>query len=265
MLLISIILQYERGKNLLRLEDALGPQLEQIKFYQQDAVFNVLVPYRQTVLNLLGFSSEEPIILTGIAMEEEELLKVITADGQQTALNAVHSQRLELAYLFGRYCLASKILDEVKPWEAIAPGYVAIFRTSMFQGLTCYAIAATGDRRKWMKRGDAFLKKIERWFKSGNVNTVHIVHLLRAERAWLQGKTAVAETQYGEAISVAGRNGFVQDKALAHERFMEFHLKQQGDDYWAKYHFNKALIAWSDWGAVAKADHLRIARAKLSA
>jgi len=259
------VFSYIGGKNLLRLEDALGPQLEQIQFYQQDAVFNVLVPYRQTVLNLLGFSEEDPIVLTGIAMHQEELLKVITADGQQTALNAVHSQRLELAYLFGRYCLASKILDEVKPWEAVAPGYVAIFRTSMFQGLTCYAIAATGDRRKWMKRGDAFLKKIERWFKSGNVNTVHIVHLLRAERAWLQGKTAEAETQYGEAISVAGRNGFVQDKALAHERFMEFHLKQQGDDYWAKYHFNKALMAWGDWGAVAKADHLRIARAKLSA
>ena len=66
------------------------------------------------VLNLLGYA-DDPLTLTGIAMDEGQFLKEATACGHQVAVNVVHSQRLELAYYFGRYNLASEILDDIKP------------------------------------------------------------------------------------------------------------------------------------------------------
>lgn len=94
-----------------------------VSFYSRNAthINNILpfrpqVPHRQMVLNLLGYA-DDPLTLTGIAMDEGQLLKEATACGHQSALNTVHSQRLELAYYFGRYNLASEILDDIKPWK----------------------------------------------------------------------------------------------------------------------------------------------------
>jgi len=223
-------------------------------------LFRPQVPHRQMVLNLLGYA-DDPLTLTGIAMDEGQFLKEATACGHQTAVNVVHSQRLELAYYFGRYNLASEILDDIKPWETVAPAYVGIYRAALFQGLTCYAMADIENhhRRKWIKRGTAFMNQVQKWVKAGNVNTLHMLHLLRAEHARLQGKAAVAEKEYGEAIATSSRNGFIHDRALAHERFMLYHLKKSDDTYWARHHFDKALQALTDWGATALADRLKIA------
>ena len=55
------------------------------------------------------------------------------------------------------------------------------------------------------------------WVKRGNVNLVHILHLLEAELANLNGYDRIAEENYQLAISTASTNDFRQDKALCHE------------------------------------------------
>ena len=202
-------------------------------------------------------------MLTGTAMNQEEFLERCTEAKQITSLNVVHSHRLELAYLFGRYRLAASILGDIQPWQVAGAGYVGIFRTTLFQGLTCYAMARTETMHTWLKRGNTYLKMIEKWVKGGNANVVHMMHLLRAERAWVQGNTVDAESHFGKAVSVASQNGFIHDKALAHERFMTFHLQDEGD-YWAKYHFKKACEAYEYYGAISKLDQLKLDHSNLA-
>lgn len=104
------------------------------------------------------------------------------------------------------------------------------------------------------------MNQIQKWVKAGNVNTLHMLHLLRAEQARVQGKVAVAEKEHGEVIATSSRNGFTHDRALAHERFMQYHLKKSEDTYWARHHYDKALQALlNDWGATALAGRLKIA------
>ena len=62
------------------------------------------------------------------------------------------------------------------------------------------------------------MKLLRVWLKKGpNPNLVHSMHLLEAEKAALQGKKAEAEYNFKRAISVATKNGFLHDKALAHD------------------------------------------------
>ncbi len=80
---------------------------------------------------------------------------------------------------------------------------------------------------------------------------VHVVHLLKAELAVLQRKGKKAEEEFKSAIKVAAQNGFLQDKALAHE-LMGSYCTAQGDDHWAAYHVEKFQEVYSDWGANSK-------------
>ena len=105
------------------------------------------------------------------------------------------------------------------------------------------------------------MKIIRSWLRKGNVNVVHTMHLLTAEHAALKGNTAKAEEQFKLAVSVASKNGFLQDRALAHELAGAYYASK-GDDYWANYHLDCAERSYLDWGATAKVEEL--ARRKLA-
>ena len=54
------------------------------------------------------------------------------------------------------------------------------------------------------------------------------------------------------ATAVAARNGFLQDKALAHE-LAGMYFVAQGDDYWAKFNMDRAHQSYLDCQASTKA------------
>ena len=97
------------------------------------------------------------------------------------------------------------------------------------------------------------MKLIGSWLKKGNVNVVHWNHLLVAESCALQGqgKYNQAKEEYKSAIAVATKNGFLHDKAIAHELAAQFYSRG-GDSYWANYHLERAELSFRDWGATAK-------------
>lgn len=87
--------------------------------------------------------------------------------------------------------------------------------------------------------------------------------LLQAELESLDKRKKKDEVKkkYDDAISTAGRLGFVQDKALANELAGKFILGQgSGDEedkrYWSSVYLTQAHELYSVWGATAKADQL---------
>jgi Flp pilus assembly protein TadD len=72
----------------------------------------------------------------------------------------------------------------------------------------------------------------------------------------------LANKHYEAAILLAGRRGFTNDEALAHERYGE-HALQLGDSDNALYHFERAIFLYQEWGANAKVVHLRSAHSSL--
>lgn len=77
------------------------------------------------------------------------------------------------------------------------------------------------------------------------------LHLLEAELAVLNGNSYVAEDSYKLAITVAEKNGLIQDLALSHE------LASIGDDSHREYHMKNAIKCYFEWGATKKVRQLK--------
>jgi hypothetical protein len=72
------------------------------------------------------------------------------------------------------------------------------------------------------------LQLIQGWAKNGNVNVVHYLYILEAELAVLHGKNKNAKKSFNDAIATSSRDGFIQDRALAHE-LASAYFEAQGD------------------------------------
>lgn len=83
--------------------------------------------------------------------------------------------------------------------------------------------------------------------------------MAEAELAVVNGKSQKAEESFKSAITVASRNGFVQDRALSHELASQM-FASKGDDYWKNYHLDNAIRYYEEWGASVKASQLKKSR-----
>ena len=246
------------GKNLRVLEDKImKPHQQTIFEYNIVITGTMILPFRQAALNLMG-ESDDPLVLTGEAMDENELLEEAKAEGNLMCLNCVNSIRMELAYQFHEYSRALEIADVLDPPEQAYPAFFQGLRQKLFEGLTCFALAREGgsNAKSLKKRGNVIVKMFSKLVKGGDVNVVHYLHLLSAEQAAAKGKSSDAKEEFDRAISTASRNGFIQDRALSHERCAIFFVSDK-DDEWATHHVKKAIQSYEDWGASRKVQYLQ--------
>ena len=235
----------------------MKPHQQTIFEYNIVITGTMILPFRQATLNLMG-ESDDPLVLTGEAMDEVELLEEAKAEGNLMCLNCVNSIRMELAYQFHEYSRALEIADVLDPPEQAYPAFFQGLRQKLFEGLTCFALAREGgsNAKSLKKRGNVIVKMFSKLVKSGDVNVVHYLHLLSAEQAFAKGKSSDAKEEFDRAISTASRNGFIQDRALSHERCAIFFVNDK-DDEWATHHVKKAIQSYEDWGASRKVQYLQ--------
>ncbi|KAL3925455.1 MAG: hypothetical protein SGILL_000396 [Bacillariaceae sp.] len=100
------------------------------------------------------------------------------------------------------------------------------------------------------------LSRVKEHVKKGVLNVYHHEALLEAECAAMENDSERARHHYGRATVLAGRRGFLQDSALANERFGEYLLHDLSDMEEATYRFQQATRLYEEWGARAKADML---------
>lgn len=86
-------------------------------------------------------------------------------------------------------------------------------------------------------------------------NAGHLLALLDAELARVDGDLGAAITGFDDAVARAAANGFVHDEALANERAGIFHLAR-GARSVARAYLLEARFAWQRWGATAKVAQL---------
>ena len=236
-----------------------GPACKQMKELDQNIMLLTWLPFEQMIQNMLG-ESDDPCVLSGNAMKEDEFQKTVTDQKHLVALAKMHMMQLEARYLFHNLESAAELIGGFAlPGDKAFPGFFGTVRAALFEGLTCFgmSIGASKSResKKWHQKGLTHFKRMKAWVSAGNINCVHYLGLLEAEQAVSKGKLDLAKEKYNDSISIAKRNGFVQDAALAHERAGIFFLAQD-DTPWAKYHVEKSILFYKDWGCTAKVDHL---------
>ena len=208
--------------------------------------------FTQTVHCLQG-RTKSPYILDGTYVALSDLL--IQAEGNNLLKCTLDLCRLELFYLFHRYKDAGSILEGSLDVIKLRPGHFSGVRFTFYECLVSIQLANTTGNKVWISRANAARSKIFKWVKSGNVNCLHMVSLIEAETAVMEGKIDDAATFFNQ-ITIDSKNVlFLNDKALLFERSGLF-FKGIGNDIMAKESFSKAHQLYSDWGAKAKKDHL---------
>jgi predicted ATPase len=171
-----------------------------------------------------------------------------------------------LAYFFGRYDLAERLLERwsKKKQSAGDRAYINISTTTFLKGLIAAAMGRTTGRRRHRAIAQKASKKMREMVRSGSVTDVHRSYILDAEvSASFVGNGGSSPTKeylimqkFELAISAATEAGFVQDAALANELAGEYYLRV-GLEKRASLHLTAGHGLYKQWGAHAKAALIR--------
>ncbi|KAL7537929.1 hypothetical protein ACHAXR_012069 [Thalassiosira sp. AJA248-18] len=190
----------------------------------------------------------------------EEILTIASESNDVLCRAFTITTQIETCVIFHDMDTALNLLNGAGNVRADTPGMYVSVRFTVLEALVYLKAAQASTswqvKRKLTKKATKSMKLIRGWLKGGNVNVVHAMHLISAELAVLKGNKSEAEEQFKSAISVASRNGFLQDRGLAHE-LAGRHYATQGDTYWVRFHLERAEQSFTDWGATAKVEQLR--------
>jgi len=241
----------------------LGPLYEKLKLhakqmveFKQQYAETYNRPLRQTVLNLLG-KSTDPTKLVGEEMDESKMIGVVE-DPKNEIFNAMtYLHRMYLEYLFGEYNRAEETAkkNENIPKQCVGR-FVAVCNFTFYRGLTALALAREEGMEQYAGTIDKAMHLMEVWSSSTRWNCQHKLELMNAEYAFLSGKEVEAATAYFRAAELASDHRFLHEEALIFERAGIFHL-HNGDHDKASGLFSKAYDCYMRWGACSKACHVR--------
>jgi hypothetical protein len=175
----------------------------------------------------------------------------------------------DLAFTFGDYNLASKMLEKRKSVAYIPHGHYVLSLELFKEVLISIAQFRQGDsnnKRQYLKVATKGLDKFKHWSKSCPENFLHKQILVQAELASLKQpaqKSARCHAQvlYDQSIQLALKEGFNNEAALACELASDY-LLRVGESVMAKDYGDKARRLYRKWGATEKVKQLLQLRGK---
>jgi len=172
----------------------------------------------------------------------------------QTYNRKVCSRRMWLAYLYRNYDFAAKMAAKIPEDCNFYYGIERIPETFSL-GLIAFALIRKGrDVERWTRISTDAMDKLSKWAVNSEWNFQHKLELLKAEQAWTtSGDELRAADFYNAAIQTAGEHCFINEQALACERFAIFY-GETGDLGNARKYFELAEGYYRDWGASRKAE-----------
>ncbi|AOX04520.1 hypothetical protein BJP34_25405 [Moorena producens PAL-8-15-08-1] len=224
---------------------------------QQEAYLHWNQTYLQAILNLMG-QADNPCRLIGEVYDEEKMIPVHLASGDQTGMMHVYLHKLTLCYLFQEFQQAVEYADQFEDYAANA-GSSFFLTTAYFYDalarLAFYPDASETERAEILTNVAAKQEKMELWAKQAPMNFLHKFYLVEAERSRVLGKDSEARDYYDRAITLAHKNDYLNDEALAYELAGKFYLARN-QNHVARHYLQDAHYTYQGWGAVAKVKDL---------
>ncbi len=248
---------YFVGENLAVLEPKFKLYCEAVTKIQQDAALNYFNIFRQSILNLLGFS-EDICQLEGEAYSEAEMLPIQLAANDLTGLFFLYISKVILCCLFENQDLALKNLKLATQYMQGGISSQSIPLLFFYDSLVCLAIAPNSQDTELearLARVAANQEKLQNWAQFAPMNHLHKWHLVEAERDRCLNNKIEAIDHYDRAIQLAKQNEYLNEEALANELTAKFYL-EWGKEKVAQAYMIEAYYCYARWGAKAKIDDL---------
>lgn len=279
-----MLISFYLGRNLGTIEEDCRAYIAQMKELKQGPSGHNARILWQVVLNLMG-RSQFKTRLTGEAMKEDVFRKM--GETNPFLLAVLEANVQVLCSFFGDFKTGAELaIRRGDRLQQVVPGSPTTINDIFHQGLACFAMARrlkeddsiasdnTGTastskktESKYAKVGKKKLLKIKKLVEQGNPNIRHHESLLAAEYAAYQGQTGLAKRKYESAIALANQDDFLQDVALANERYGRFLLyrheksdtvvESQAAIDEAAMRLRESIECYHDWGAYAKVEELQ--------
>ena len=212
---------------------------------------------RQVALNLMG-KSNDPLIMTGDAMDEDKLLQRLAKEENKALRDFFMVNKLFLNTYFGDFESSAKhALKNGDRLQKDAPGSIYVRIETYHRALSLLIMARETKQRKLKRAAKRVMRQINSWVAQGDPNAIHIKILLDAEMAALKGQKQEAEAKFKDSVIFAARGGFVHDAAFASERYAIFLLDDLNDRDEAAYRMKEACKYYQEWGAEGKLKSLQ--------
>jgi hypothetical protein len=225
-----------------------------------NAFRTLLIPVWQQVLNLMG-KSENPLKLTGTAMDEDQFVSDANTTKFVGGYLVLTKAKLVLAYHFDNFRLAEQICDELEKDEKLLVWHFTVYQLKAYCCLTFLHLSEETGKRKYHLKALRILTKMESWMEDGNTNCRPIVMLLRAEVSALghgvEGPVdaGAIKQQFEAAIAESAMVGLTQMQALGNERAAMACFRTEEFRDGAAYVL-QARELYHQWGANAKVAYL---------
>ena len=244
------------GKELIEVEREMKTYSEAIRQTKQKAVLNWIQLFRQTVLNLMGYSVN-PTRLIGESYNETKLPQHEAANDGIAIFN-VHFNKLFLCYLFSEYAQAVENSARVESCIiriTATPLKVLYYLYDSLARLATYPESSAQVQEGILEKVALSQEKMKQWAHYAPMNHLHKYHLVQAETARVLGQWFEAEEFYEQAIQGARDNDYLQEEALAYELAAKFYLAR-GREKFAQTYIKEAHYCYERWGATAKVNDL---------
>jgi predicted ATPase/signal transduction histidine kinase/CheY-like chemotaxis protein/tRNA A-37 threonylcarbamoyl transferase component Bud32 len=245
------------GKELPELEKEMAYYCDAIRKTGHESALRLLVIFRQAALNLVGQGSD-PRRLVGEWFDEEKMLPIHQAANDRSAICVTYLNQLLLCYIFGDYAAALKAA--AKAAEHVdgilgTPGVPIFYFYDSLARLAVYGADTGRKQTGLLRKVGSNQRKLKKWARHGPMNHMHKYLLVEAERLKTAGKDSLAAEYYDSAITLARKNEYVQEEALANELAAKFHLAKGKIDQ-ARSYMLDARYCYEKWGALAKVKNL---------
>lgn len=170
--------------------------------------------------------------------------------------NVFSHMKIVLCAFFGDYEQGAKLaIKQGNKYLVDAPGGSYTITDPFYRGVCLYGAAGKTKNLSYKYHAKKCRSTVRTWVKNGNQFAVHQLKLLDAENEACFGTKETAKKLYLDACGSAVAEGFVQDAALATERYAQL-LFSLNDIEQGKKEVLKSLNLYRKWGAQAKIEQL---------
>ncbi len=240
-----------------KLQRKLLTYIQALHQLEESTNANALKVYQQTVLNLIT-TSAEPGILIGEIYNETKEVPLLQQANHHKGLFYIYFNKLLLCYYFDQFHQAIENVNKAENYldggrvNAVFP--IFYFYDSLAR-LAIYLKATEAEKTFIWERVQTNQEKMQLWASHAPMNYQNKWYLVEAEKYRVLGEVIAAMNAYDLSISLAEKNAYFQEKALANELAAKFYLQQDRITI-AKVYLQEARYGYLRWGAKAKVKDL---------